>query len=91
MAVYSIGPGIAYFRAELSPREGSSPWRGYTEAGIITRRRPAMCGPTSLALVLRSAGIAARTDDKVLARTSMPTVFGACAWAACARPIGEEA
>ena len=47
----------------------------YSRAGLITQRMRAMCGPTSLALALRSAGIAAE-PERVLDDTPVATLFG---------------
>lgn len=50
--------------------------RRYRHAGLLTQTPAAMCGPTSIALALRSAGLEAQPRS-VLEGTSVRTVFGA--------------
>lgn len=75
--VYALDHGIADFRDELIESAWEQPVaRRYRETGLLEQTVFALCGPTSLAQVLRSAGIAAE-PGKVLDDTPVRTLFGA--------------
>ena len=75
--MYALDHGIADFAPGLMELAWQQPVAEiYKRTGLITQKPTAMCGPTSLALVLRSAGLAAE-PTKVLDDTPVRTFFGA--------------
>ena len=75
--MYALQHGIDGFHDALLDAAWDQPVaRLYRKAGLLTQTPAAMCGPTSIALVLRSMGIPARPTE-VLAGSSVRTLFGA--------------
>ena len=75
--MYAFDHGIDDFEPSLMELAWAQPVAAiYRRIGLITQKPTAMCGPTSLAQVLRSAGIPAE-PTKVLDDTAVRTLFGA--------------
>lgn len=87
--MYPLDHGLADLRPDLMERAWEQPVaQVYRRAGLLTQRPTAMCGPTSLAMVLRSAGHDAEPTT-VLDGTSVRTLFGARLGGMSLDQIGE--
>jgi len=75
--MYALHHGLSHVDDQLLETAWRQPVaRLYAQAGLLTQKPTAMCGPTSLSLVLRSIGTEIEAT-RVLSGTSVGTLFGA--------------
>ena len=73
--VVSIETTAAYRDPSLMAKAGSLPVAAAYGPDMIYQNNPSFCGPTTIANLLRSLGVA-RTQEEVLAKSSFRAVFG---------------